>query len=1190
MAKGTLPLTLKGAVSSAPDRDARGNRGRARAQTRARSSFKTPSKNHLPLSNQYESSEDGSLQARPATGGAYETVVPATVPRTKPSAFSQDEDRTSYIKNLRGISYGRKPVSVVRRPAVSNIRSTRPTRTPLTKGPARDGGEMSRRAPIAAKHDARPTMKDIDKGEKSGNAKAKVVSKSESESELDSDSDYKPEPVSRTSFGSKREAGALGRDKGNGSNGGEGMDDDDLSSLSSNSGESVKGVNDSDNGDSSDENSGEGEDKSEGNGDDNGKNDGEDKDRSQNEDNNDSGDKDGEDDKDKDDIVNTNESGSESDSDSENENESQQKEDMLSGIPKADVNDKDNANEQSQSTQSFSEPSSSSLLADGISEAGSSADDAKQAEVGPSNGVEDKSTALVFESMVMASDELGESCSAVDESLGHMEPLVVSVQAYQGAELADVSGNGNGNGNDDGWIGYADGALDEAVGPGTSADLMVLDYISNRVIDKVVEMSAVEEQESGSDVHKRQLECLGREQVMFRRLHFTRSPFLFNEQRPEDEGDMAQWAESMHRINIASFALMIMCPQLVVTESPGCSLPNRKRALISSGLSKAVDSFFSLVVPQNKRDGQSLDILLDMQTQQWLLAADDERQLQATVKQVRGMDDSQIARLLEIDTATAAALTEDDPDGPMDNFDASAIPEYRQIVGRRLNKISGGRLHIARSQYTLAGLKRRVAQFVGECAKMLSPPLILAGHSVRNDIEDASFIIDDEPDDISELELPVNGAVEGANDSQSSQISGDFEVTIYQNRDELERLRSNVRKLNDAISKTGTVAKAAKRAEATNGAPSSESKSGAVVDPSFTEERRIATFIRDSLSDEHLDLLIDAITAESTDIQTMQKQILSRMYTGSNNDSAQVSPDNAKDRQPSAANEQYADDDFRLNLNLSEENESGGDDRGHDNGASAQAGDFRPLSEHRSRIALAQDQTRTQTRQLRAKRTKVDYSEADIERDFGGDNEENHAEQEEEIINAILRPKKRGRIQYGRAESSQAPSTPNGFRGRRGIPAEDPATFGDQQERVSFTPSDHGSPFVSPSLRPEVERSEAYMSPARPLGQYEPARMVRDESVQTPVFGKATGRRKKAGPAPVRNRWTQEEEECFIRAVCSYGLRWSLILQYHGPDGSIDQVLRNRTRVHLKDKARNIKTRLIREGKQLGPFADAVDR
>ncbi|KAJ1931158.1 TTAGGG repeat binding factor, partial [Linderina pennispora] len=72
--------------------------------------------------------------------------------------------------------------------------------------------------------------------------------------------------------------------------------------------------------------------------------------------------------------------------------------------------------------------------------------------------------------------------------------------------------------------------------------------------------------------------------------------------------------------------------------------------------------------------------------------------------------------------------------------------------------------------------------------------------------------------------------------------------------------------------------------------------------------------------------------------------------------------------------------------------------------------------------------------------------------------------------------------------------------------------------------------------------------------------------------------------------WTAEEEACFIQAVGEFGYKWTRILRHHGKDGIADQILRNRTTVNLKDKARDIKQKLQREGKPLGPFARASRR
>ncbi|KAJ1765856.1 TTAGGG repeat binding factor, partial [Coemansia sp. RSA 1287] len=207
-----------------------------------------------------------------------------------------------------------------------------------------------------------------------------------------------------------------------------------------------------------------------------------------------------------------------------------------------------------------------------------------------------------------------------------------------------------------------------------------------------------------------------------------------------------------------------------------------------------------------------------------------------------------------------------------------------------------------------------------------------------------------------------------------------------------------------------------------------------------------------------------------------------------------------------------------------------------------------------------------------------------------------------DILQEMKAPVKRTRIRYQHQASGR--SSPGEFRGRRGIAAEDLAELRDDgdQERIAFTPSEHGSPL------PDIDA--AFES----LGQYRPLRMeprveaprtshqqnaqtpqtVRvTQSARTPQAERATQTEQTTNTrAPVRQRrkhkrWSAEEEECFIKAVFEHGPRWSLIEDYHGTNGSIDQVLRGRDRVNLKDKARNIKLRLMRANKSLGPFENA---
>ncbi|KAJ2138465.1 hypothetical protein IW136_003125 [Coemansia sp. RSA 678] len=180
---------------------------------------------------------------------------------------------------------------------------------------------------------------------------------------------------------------------------------------------------------------------------------------------------------------------------------------------------------------------------------------------------------------------------------------------------------------------------------------------------------------------------------------------------------------------------------------------------------------------------------------------------------------------------------------------------------------------------------------------------------------------------------------------------------------------------------------------------------------------------------------------------------------------------------------------------------------------------------------------------------------------------------------------KRTRICYQQQASER--SSPGEFRGRRGIAAEDLAELrrGGDQVRISFTPSEHSSPL--PDIGAAFETQ----------GQYTPLRMepradVPSSSHQQTERITQNVQAAKTRRVPVRQRrkhqrWSTEEEECFIKAVFKHGLRWSLIEDCHGTNGTIDQVLRGRNRVNLKDKARTIKLRLLRANKSLGPFIHA---
>ncbi|SCV05763.1 LANO_0H14642g1_1 [Lachancea nothofagi CBS 11611] len=82
---------------------------------------------------------------------------------------------------------------------------------------------------------------------------------------------------------------------------------------------------------------------------------------------------------------------------------------------------------------------------------------------------------------------------------------------------------------------------------------------------------------------------------------------------------------------------------------------------------------------------------------------------------------------------------------------------------------------------------------------------------------------------------------------------------------------------------------------------------------------------------------------------------------------------------------------------------------------------------------------------------------------------------------------------------------------------------------------------------------------------------------------------RKPSPTPLRDSktekkpkqkrlWTKDEEAALVDALKSQGPAWSKILELHGAGGSVSELLKRRTQVQLKDKARNWKMYFLKGG------------
>ena len=86
-----------------------------------------------------------------------------------------------------------------------------------------------------------------------------------------------------------------------------------------------------------------------------------------------------------------------------------------------------------------------------------------------------------------------------------------------------------------------------------------------------------------------------------------------------------------------------------------------------------------------------------------------------------------------------------------------------------------------------------------------------------------------------------------------------------------------------------------------------------------------------------------------------------------------------------------------------------------------------------------------------------------------------------------------------------------------------------------------------------------------------------------------------AGTAPngikrlkAKRIWSKSEEDALIAGLKEVGPSWSKILDLYGPGGRINECLKSRTQVQLKDKARNWKLHYLKTGKPLPAYLERV--
>ncbi|SPO03873.1 uncharacterized protein DNG_06556 [Cephalotrichum gorgonifer] len=109
-----------------------------------------------------------------------------------------------------------------------------------------------------------------------------------------------------------------------------------------------------------------------------------------------------------------------------------------------------------------------------------------------------------------------------------------------------------------------------------------------------------------------------------------------------------------------------------------------------------------------------------------------------------------------------------------------------------------------------------------------------------------------------------------------------------------------------------------------------------------------------------------------------------------------------------------------------------------------------------------------------------------------------------------------------------------------------------------------------------------------PPNQTCPTSMLYDKARQAALSKSATHTRRE-GIHSTRRPWTPEEEKALMTGLDMVkGPHWSQILSLFGPNGTISDVLKDRTQVQLKDKARNLKLFFLKTQSEMPYYLSAV--
>ncbi|EFX06305.1 myb DNA-binding protein [Grosmannia clavigera kw1407] len=135
----------------------------------------------------------------------------------------------------------------------------------------------------------------------------------------------------------------------------------------------------------------------------------------------------------------------------------------------------------------------------------------------------------------------------------------------------------------------------------------------------------------------------------------------------------------------------------------------------------------------------------------------------------------------------------------------------------------------------------------------------------------------------------------------------------------------------------------------------------------------------------------------------------------------------------------------------------------------------------------------------------------------------------------------------------------------------------------SRTPS-----FTRQPIQPPVTETPGGANGSLPPNQTSPSAVLYQRARQA-AAAKTTAHARREGLHSTRRPWTPDEEQALMAGLDMVkGPHWSQILQLFGANGTISDILKDRSQVQLKDKARNLKLFFLKTNSEMPYYLHCV--